>query len=629
MTCSRWYIGFAVLLTTISCAGALFGFPTLALTLTRIGAFSSDCPAGTETTGTCTSQSLIINKLFVAGATTSFISPIFVGAFQQRFGPAWTMRLTSTVFALGAGLGVGAASQGAPEGLWYGFCICLGFSATALVLPLYDYAALFPANSGLALGLLNGCFDAATVVFLIISEMAKTLPLRNVLIGYLCVPVLILLLHAVFLWPSKPWSATRAEKEAAEAAAQAAAALPTIADAAPPAIVVAVPDAALPAADTPTSASSMSGGSTRSLAAATVEAAAVKLAPASSTGSTSASAELVPAAAAPSATTAAAAEKPVADTAAKPVRLTGLEEFAAMPMLKQLQSAPFLTYICFFTAEMLLYNWFIGTLDSRLTLLGQVNGNYTSLSGIIFPCGFFFQFVCGPVLDRFGVGVSLWIQWLLGLLLTVLCSIQILQVQVGSMVVFAAFRAWHFSNMTVYLSSVFGFPTLSVTIGTVVLVGGCIGQLQSPLLQWALDSPSAFLDPSLTMLGVQLACFAFPLWNTLFRMRRARAAAGGSKGSSTTGLALPSPASGASSASAVTGSGKEVELAGVALAVAGTTGAAAAPGPGPATREAIGVADSVGGSALLARAPSDGGFAVPLAPTAAETATAGAQAAVV
>lgn len=362
MTCSRWYIGFAVLLTTISCAGALFGFPTLALTLTRIGAFSSDCPAGTETTGTCTSQSLIINKLFVAGATTSFISPIFVGAFQQRFGPAWTMRLTSTVFALGAGLGVGAASQGAPEGLWYGFCICLGFSATALVLPLYDYAALFPANSGLALGLLNGCFDAATVVFLIISEMAKTLPLRNVLIGYLCVPVLILLLHAVFLWPGKPWSATRAEKEAAEAAAKAAAAaLPTIADAAPPAIVVAVPDAALPAADTPTSASSMSGSSTRSLAAATVEAAAVKLAPASSTGSTTASAELVPATAAPSAAAkAAAAEKPVADAAAKAVQLTGLEEFAAMPMLKQLQSAPFLTYICFFTAEMLLYNWFIG-----------------------------------------------------------------------------------------------------------------------------------------------------------------------------------------------------------------------------------------------------------------------------
>lgn len=260
------------------------------------------------------------------------------------------------------------------------------------------------------------------------------------------------------------------------------------------------------------------------------------------------------------------------------------------------------------------------TLDSRLTSLGQVNGNYTSLSGIIFPCGFFFQFICGPLLDRYGIGVSLWIQWFLGLLLTVLCSIQILQVQVGSMVLFAAFRAWHFSNMTVYLSSVFGFKTLSVTIATVVLVGGCIGQLQSPLLRWALDSPTAFLDPSLTMLGVQLACFAFPLWNTLYRMHRARAAAaGGSKASargddaSKAALALPSPAASpssgaASAASSVSASaGKHVELAAVAHAVAGTTA-------GPATREAIGVVDSVGASALLARAPSDGGFAVPLAP---------------
>lgn len=340
MTCSRWYIGFAVLLTTISCAGALFGFPTLALTLTRAGFFSGDCAAGTETTGTCTSQSLIINKLFVAGATTSFISPIFVGAFQQRFGSAWTMRLTSIVFALGAGLGVGAASQGAPEGLWYGFFICLGFSATSLVLPLYDYAALFPKNSGLALGLLNGCFDAATVVFLIISEMAKTVPLRNVLIGYLCCPVLILLLHAIFLWPTKPWSATIAEKAAAEAAAK---------EAAPPAVVVAVPDAAAPAVETPTAASSMSGGSTRSLAVvastgAAADASAVQLEPASSIGSAAASSEPAPTA-------------PVAE---KPMRLTGLEAFAEMPMLKQLLSAPFLTYICFFTAEMLLYNWFIG-----------------------------------------------------------------------------------------------------------------------------------------------------------------------------------------------------------------------------------------------------------------------------
>lgn len=358
MTCSRWYIGFAVLLTTISCAGALFGFPTLALTLTRLGYFSGDCAPGTETTGTCNSQSLIINKLFVAGATTSFISPIFVGAFQQRFGPAWTMRLTSTVFALGAGLGIGAATPGVAEGLWYGFFICLGFSATSLVLPLYDYASLFPTNSGLALGLLNGCFDASTVVFLILSEMAKSVPLRNVLIGYLCCPVLVLLIHAIFLWPSKPWSASKAD-DAAKAApsSEAATSHASVADAAsapvaPPAISVAVPES-VTTTETPTAASSVSGASVHSAAEATpkdaaagpagadgAKAPAVDLVPASSTGSTASAVETAPA-------------QPVAP-------LTGLETLADLPLMKQLLSLPFLAYLAFFTAEMLLYNWFIG-----------------------------------------------------------------------------------------------------------------------------------------------------------------------------------------------------------------------------------------------------------------------------
>lgn len=227
--------------------------------------------------------------------------------------------------------------------------------------------------------------------------------------------------------------------------------------------------------------------------------------------------------------------------------------------------------------------------------------------------------MCGPLLDKYGIGASIWVQWLLGIILTTLCSIQVLQVQVASMVAFAAFRAFHFSNMTVYLSRTFGYATLSVTIATVVLVGGCIGQLQSPLLRWALDSPTAFLDPSLTMLGVQIACFAFPLWNTLYRRAAAAKAAANAAGGSSKDaasregsgakafLALPSPASpaGAAAASTTASVGGHVELAAVAHAVTGTAAAV-----GPVTVETIGVVDSVGGSALLARAPSDGGFAV-------------------
>jgi hypothetical protein len=540
----------------MACAGVIFGFPNLAVMLARAGFFASQCNGASN----CSSQQLALNGLFSAGSIVSFVSPSIVGVILTRFGPRPTMFLTSGVFALGAAFGVAAAATHS-DGLWYACLVCLGFSPQSLVMPLYSYANMFPGNQGLALGILNGSFDASTLVCAVMSALYSAgVSLTTIFVAYLAGPVTVLVLHAVFLWPQRQWqeipdtepadpkrdkpSGTRdmppdpdcempVEPTQSTASVTAAVTEMSEADRVPTPTGVHAVTVSLPAADGPSVPAPLSplpvvdhcspfssGDDHRGLPVADNSAV---LRPAVS-GAEQAKAIAAPLsnrpdAACPATSPAEGLPKKLDSTAAAGAAAAPHSSAAVMipplvdaPISRQLRSAPFLWYAAFFIINMCCYTCWLGTLDARLNALGQVNGEQTAIFGIIAPLGFFVQFIVGPTMDRAGVKVAAWIQWALGALFLALSVVQDLQVQIGAMVAFACFRAFHFSVMTSYLSRAFGFRTMGVTVGTVVLLGGLAGLSQSGILLWGLSSSEGFFPPVLFLLILQLLSVAFPLW---------------------------------------------------------------------------------------------------------------------
>jgi len=575
---SRWYYGAAVVFTSMACAGVIFGFPNLAVMLARAGFFSSQCNGASN----CSSQQLALNGLFSAGSIVSFVSPSIVGILLTRFGPRPTLFLTSGVFALGAAFGVAAAATHS-DGLWYASLVCLGFSAQSLVLPLYSYANMFPGNQGLALGILNGSFDASTLVFAVMSALYSAgVSLTTIFVAYLAGPVMVLLLHAVFLWPQRQWqgipemsladpergqpSAARdmpapdpdcgVPVEPTQSTASVTAAVTGVSEAdrsSTPtgvhAVTIGIPDSNNPSVPAPLPPVTRAGhfspsasdthpglpvpdssvdlqlavrgaGQAKAIAPASAAKEPLQSARESSSsvinpapqpnGPSAVGSALITVESLPSKLDSTAAD----GVAAAPQSLAAVTTppLVDAPISRQLRSSPFLWYAAFFIINMCCYTCWLGTLDARLNALGQVNGEQTAIFGIIAPLGFFVQFVVGPTMDRAGVKVAAWIQWALGALFLALSAVQDLHVQIGAMVAFVCFRAFHFSVMTSYLSRAFGFRTMGVTVGTVVLLGGLAGLSQSGILLWGLSSSEGFLPPVLLLLALQILSVAFPLW---------------------------------------------------------------------------------------------------------------------
>jgi hypothetical protein len=138
--------------------------------------------------------------------------------------------------------------------VFYPAFICIGSAASAQLLPLYHMSNLFPGHEGLAMSILNGSFDASSLVYFIMARLyAAGVPFRTVLIAYLLGPVLLVGLFSVFLWRPAPFApqalaATAAPTPAAPAAlggepsaavGDSANAKPLPADAAPAAATVA------------------------------------------------------------------------------------------------------------------------------------------------------------------------------------------------------------------------------------------------------------------------------------------------------------------------------------------------------------------------------------------------------
>ena len=560
-----WYAAAAFTLLTTS--GAIFGWVSMASLLTTEGAFAEGCPAppsGGGPAAPCKQQQLELNAVYTAASVLSYTAPVPLGAFLDARGPRATLLLCLAIFSAGVALIIAATVSGV-HALYYPGFMGLGAAASSSITPLYSTANLFPGREGLLLAVLNGCFDAGSLVFQTMAGLAAAgVPLATVWGAYAGGPLAVSWLLAALLWrrerfpvlppPSPPPPPSEEPHKQPQpplvAVAPGAAAVATVTAAADAATTGGGGAEGRPCAGGTRGATTdahgvpvvvSSGADECASPAAHLAATAV---PPHVAGSGDGAASDLPGGSAPRTSVAdSAAAAAAAAAAGRGLEGGGFDVAAlhALPFSAQLRTVEFCAFAAAFIAWMLRFNVFIGSVHPQMDALGQApSGDYTRLFGTILPLGFFAQPAIGALLDTSGGTLSgLWALWALGVVFSCLNSWLPLAGQPASFVVFACFRGFLFTNMSSYCARVFGFRTLGRTIGTLVLLGGLVSLLQLALLPWAYaggsggDGAADFSRVNALLLALCAATVALPLWLTLRgASARRRASAGGGGASS-------------------------------------------------------------------------------------------------
>jgi hypothetical protein len=84
-------------------------------------------------------------------------------------------------------------------------------------------------------------------------------------------------------------------------------------------------------------------------------------------------------------------------------------------------------------------------------------------------------------------------------------------------VAFIFYRAFVFSCLTTFMARFFGYDTLGKVMGSALLLGGCGGLVQTPLLHWAFVKGGLgdFVPPNLLLLSLSVLSGIFPFWVAL------------------------------------------------------------------------------------------------------------------
>lgn len=422
-------------------------------------------------------------------------------------------RIGSTLFAIGVAVILAAVATG--QNLYMaGFCIIASVS-TMLIHPSFSIAALFPEFPGTILSLLNGCLDASAVVFLIIASIERAgLPLTTVLIMYLCGPVLLALLLAVFVWPPRPF---RVQDKAPTAIVDAAHDDPARSDA---------------GADITTGKSVASGPHDMAAAEDANEAKAAPTGKPESAATSEAGIELTdvrdsssPAKAGKEAAASpdASAALTTTDGAVAPVSTevdaagaaagakAGASPHLGRTILQQANSLEFLLLTLYMAQSFVRFNTYLGTVDPLLKSITDDWETYLSAFGIILPVGAVTVLAAGAIIDRFGISTACACLSVLALLVNGLSMIPDPNVQYVTFFCFAAYRAFLFSFATTYIAERFGYSSVGRLLGAISIVGGCASFLQVPLLSLALaQTPTSFDISNAIMLGLGVVSLGFP-----------------------------------------------------------------------------------------------------------------------
>lgn len=192
-----WYAG--AVYTVLVCAGSIFGWVSMSSILAAEGVFASKCGVVLPG-GTCQEQQLALSSVYTAASVFSYTVPVPIGIFLDAHGPRKAILLTLGIFTMGPLFIIAAVASGVDELLYPGF-IAMGSAASSMLTPLYSVANLFPGWSGLLLAILNGAFDAGSLVYQIMNALhAAGVPLVTIWVAYVAGPVVVAWLIAATLW---------------------------------------------------------------------------------------------------------------------------------------------------------------------------------------------------------------------------------------------------------------------------------------------------------------------------------------------------------------------------------------------------------------------------------------------
>ena len=445
-------------------AGSFYGFWQLQGVLVQEGGYREECAPGTPLAAGCRAQDVAWGNLFTYTSVLAFGVPLLSGLVVPAAGPRRTVLALTAVFAAGFGLLL-AAAAGAPgpgqlqSALILPALACIATAAASNYLPLLSVALLFQRSS-LFLSVLSGSFDAGSGVFLVMRLMyGAGVPLRTLLAAFLGAPVLCMLACAALLWRDAPFQ-------------------PPLEAPSSPRVVM----AALAAHG------SVHGGSAFS----------------SPQGGEGAAA----AAAAPG------QEQPKPPPP-PPAFLPGLDtqRLQALPLLQQLTSAEYLGFLAYFCALALRFNYYLSSVATQLGAAGSAADVtlYINALGYLMPTLAIPAVLCaGYVLDAAGPLAGLTLLSCLATLLSALQMVPSLQLQGFTALVFVLFRGTLFSCLSVFLSLLFGFRTLSPLVGSVTCLSGVFSLLTSPLMQWGVAA--GFAGPNALILALSALSLAFPMW---------------------------------------------------------------------------------------------------------------------
>lgn len=487
----RWVALILGMFQAMSSSAAIFGWASIVPVLSTFEPFS-ELPRD--------ERALYLGLVFTIGSVAAFVAPLISGAVLDVYGPRRAVQVGISIYALGFGLlfiGTLTGTDTYP----YAFGL-IGASATMMAHPLFSLAALFPEMPGLVMALLNGCVDASASVFLCMGAMVDSgVSFPIVLLGYLCGPILVILVLSIVFWPPRSFKSA-AERQREEAEAQANDELVSSS-----------------AAATVAAASTSKQGGTSSDAKATSPAA-QHSGPASKTKPSAPDAVDHSLSASPltSSTDGAGGDAGGVTTTSSKNSSSGGDDKASDSLYPRLFELEFWMLVLFISQALLRFNTYLGSLDAQIQAMDTDDDTKFALLrafGIILPIGATGVLPAGLIVDRLGITAAGWCLAVLGIIVNALALIPEPAVQYVTFVCFAIFRAFLFTFFTAIVAEQYGFGLVGRIMGTAGCIGGVVSLLQYPLLSLAFaQTPVSFVAPNAILLGCGVVSLAYPVYLT-------------------------------------------------------------------------------------------------------------------
>ncbi|CAK0851609.1 unnamed protein product [Prorocentrum cordatum] len=202
------------------------------------------------------------------------------------------------------------------------------------------------------------------------------------------------------------------------------------------------------------------------------------------------------------------------------------EALSARPFGAQLRTLEFAAILVFTTIQIPRSNIYMGSVDlvnkHIVDQSGQVKYLDTvgTIIGLVIPFGFLSVPLIELCVHRGGIMFTVYLTTVIGWIYVGLQFVPELFTQLGTVVVFAAWRAFLFSIISAYNAEFFGPRSMGRVMGLSFLFSGLANFVQAPLISWTLDAQSG--DFTWTLLIILLVSVPLPLLFVAVQVKQRR-----------------------------------------------------------------------------------------------------------